>query len=258
MSLRFPIAAAAVALALSAGRPWPASNLSTVPAMPSAAMTSWPISTSRRAPVGEAQPAAVPGRSDITADWNGATWAFATEEKTASASSPIPSATLPPMTATVPMAWRWRARCPAIPICGGSSTGRSTSTSRGRSSASGRRISPVISTTPRSNWQDLEDDAASTNPVPGIRRRRARAGRLTRRRGVRSAPGPDRSRCPAPPGRRLPRRPGGPFRRGCGASRSRTGRCGPPAPWRRPWAAGSAARRRNGSARPSAPRASKR
>ncbi len=33
-----------------------------------------------QAPVGEAQPEAVPGRADITADWNGATFAFATEE----------------------------------------------------------------------------------------------------------------------------------------------------------------------------------
>ncbi|MGI9438014.1 MAG: YHS domain-containing (seleno)protein [Geminicoccaceae bacterium] len=30
--------------------------------------------------VGEAQPEAVPGRADITADYNGATWAFASEE----------------------------------------------------------------------------------------------------------------------------------------------------------------------------------
>ena len=28
----------------------------------------------------EAQPAPTPGRSAITAEWNGATWAFATEE----------------------------------------------------------------------------------------------------------------------------------------------------------------------------------
>lgn len=33
-----------------------------------------------QAPVGTAQPAAVAGRSDITADYNGATWAFSTEE----------------------------------------------------------------------------------------------------------------------------------------------------------------------------------
>lgn len=33
-----------------------------------------------QAPVGNAQPKAVPGMADITADWNGATWAFATEE----------------------------------------------------------------------------------------------------------------------------------------------------------------------------------
>ncbi len=33
-----------------------------------------------QAPVGEPQPPAVPGRADITAEWNGATWAFATEE----------------------------------------------------------------------------------------------------------------------------------------------------------------------------------
>ncbi len=32
-----------------------------------------------QAPVGQAQPAAVPGRSDITAEWNGATFAFASE-----------------------------------------------------------------------------------------------------------------------------------------------------------------------------------
>jgi YHS domain-containing protein len=32
-----------------------------------------------QAPPGEAQPFAVPGRTDITADWNGATWAFSTE-----------------------------------------------------------------------------------------------------------------------------------------------------------------------------------
>ncbi len=32
-----------------------------------------------QSPVGEPQPHAVPGRSDITADWNGATWAFASE-----------------------------------------------------------------------------------------------------------------------------------------------------------------------------------
>lgn len=33
--------------------------------------------------VGEAQPAPLPGRSDITAEYNGATWAFATEENRA-------------------------------------------------------------------------------------------------------------------------------------------------------------------------------
>ena len=32
-----------------------------------------------QAPVGTAQPEAVPGRADITAEWNGATFAFATE-----------------------------------------------------------------------------------------------------------------------------------------------------------------------------------
>ncbi|AVO38731.1 YHS domain-containing (seleno)protein [Pukyongiella litopenaei] len=32
-----------------------------------------------QAPVGQAQPAAVPGRADITAEWNGATFAFASE-----------------------------------------------------------------------------------------------------------------------------------------------------------------------------------
>ena len=33
-----------------------------------------------QAPVGQPQPGAVPGRAEITAEWNGATWAFATEE----------------------------------------------------------------------------------------------------------------------------------------------------------------------------------
>ena len=33
-----------------------------------------------QAPVGQAQPAPTPGRADITAEWNGASWAFATEE----------------------------------------------------------------------------------------------------------------------------------------------------------------------------------
>ena len=33
-----------------------------------------------QAPVGAEQPAAVPGRADITADWNGSTFAFASEE----------------------------------------------------------------------------------------------------------------------------------------------------------------------------------
>ena len=32
-----------------------------------------------QASLGERQPHAVPGRADITADWNGATWAFASE-----------------------------------------------------------------------------------------------------------------------------------------------------------------------------------
>ena len=32
-----------------------------------------------QAPLGEPQPPAVPGRADITAEWNGATWAFASE-----------------------------------------------------------------------------------------------------------------------------------------------------------------------------------
>jgi YHS domain-containing protein len=36
-----------------------------------------------QAPVGEPQPEAVPGRADITAEWNGATWAFASEENRA-------------------------------------------------------------------------------------------------------------------------------------------------------------------------------
>jgi len=33
-----------------------------------------------QAPVGERQPEAVPGKAAITAEWNGATWAFASEE----------------------------------------------------------------------------------------------------------------------------------------------------------------------------------
>ena len=33
-----------------------------------------------QSPVGTAQPQAVPGDPDITTEWNGATWAFATEE----------------------------------------------------------------------------------------------------------------------------------------------------------------------------------
>jgi len=33
-----------------------------------------------QSPVGEKQPKAVPGRKDITAEYNGATWAFSTEE----------------------------------------------------------------------------------------------------------------------------------------------------------------------------------
>lgn len=36
-----------------------------------------------QAPVGQPQPAPVPGKADITADWNGATWAFASEENRA-------------------------------------------------------------------------------------------------------------------------------------------------------------------------------
>ena len=32
-----------------------------------------------QAPVGQSQPTAVPGRADITTEWNGATWAFASE-----------------------------------------------------------------------------------------------------------------------------------------------------------------------------------
>ncbi len=36
--------------------------------------------TMAQAPVGQPQPAAVPGRADIVADWNGAKWAFASEE----------------------------------------------------------------------------------------------------------------------------------------------------------------------------------
>ncbi|MEM6665050.1 MAG: YHS domain-containing (seleno)protein [Pseudomonadota bacterium] len=36
-----------------------------------------------QAPVGEAQPKAVPGLASITAEWNGAKWAFATEENKA-------------------------------------------------------------------------------------------------------------------------------------------------------------------------------
>ena len=32
-----------------------------------------------QAPVGQSQPLAVPGRSDITTEWNGATWAFSSE-----------------------------------------------------------------------------------------------------------------------------------------------------------------------------------
>ena len=33
----------------------------------------------KQSPLGEKQPAAVPGKADITADYNGATWAFASE-----------------------------------------------------------------------------------------------------------------------------------------------------------------------------------
>jgi YHS domain-containing protein len=33
-----------------------------------------------QAPVGQSQPEAVPGRASITAEWNGAVWAFASEE----------------------------------------------------------------------------------------------------------------------------------------------------------------------------------
>ena len=36
-----------------------------------------------QSPVGQAQPEAVPGRADITAEWNGATFAFASEENRA-------------------------------------------------------------------------------------------------------------------------------------------------------------------------------
>ncbi|MEM7025294.1 MAG: YHS domain-containing (seleno)protein [Pseudomonadota bacterium] len=36
-----------------------------------------------QAPVGSRQPAAVPGKSSITAEWNGAQWAFANEENKA-------------------------------------------------------------------------------------------------------------------------------------------------------------------------------
>ena len=32
-----------------------------------------------QSPVGQDQPQAVPGRADITAEWNGATWAFSSE-----------------------------------------------------------------------------------------------------------------------------------------------------------------------------------
>ena len=32
-----------------------------------------------QAPVGQSQPVAVPGRADITTEWNGATWAFSSE-----------------------------------------------------------------------------------------------------------------------------------------------------------------------------------
>lgn len=34
----------------------------------------------KQKPVGEAQPTAIPGQATITAEWNGATWAFSTRE----------------------------------------------------------------------------------------------------------------------------------------------------------------------------------
>lgn len=80
MQLGFPIAAA-VALTLAAGTPALAGEQYVDGS--GFAVSGYDVVAyfdMEQAAVGEAQPPAVAGRADITADWNGATWAFASED----------------------------------------------------------------------------------------------------------------------------------------------------------------------------------
>lgn len=72
-----------------------------------------------QAPVGYEQPAGVPGRADITTEYNGATFAFASEENLAKFLE-NPNITRLNMTGTVRTACRAAARFPATRTCGGS------------------------------------------------------------------------------------------------------------------------------------------
>ena len=70
-----------------------------------------------QAPVGEKQPQAVPGRKDITAEYNGVTWAF-TSEKNRQMFVADPENTFRRMTAIAPMASHKAGRCRATRISG--------------------------------------------------------------------------------------------------------------------------------------------
>lgn len=69
-------------------------------------------------PVGQTQTPAVPGNADITAEYNGATFAFSTEENRES-SWPILRATHRNMMATVPTELQRAGKCPPTQTSGG-------------------------------------------------------------------------------------------------------------------------------------------
>lgn len=165
MSLRFPIAAAAVALALAAG---PAFAGEQYVDGSGHAVSGYDVVAYfglQQAPVGEAQPAAVPGRSDITADWNGATWAFATEENRERFLAD-PERYAPAYDGHCAYGVALEGKVPGNPnlwrIVDGTLYLNITRTIVGF----WEEDIPGYIDDAEVNWQDLEDDAASTNPVP--------------------------------------------------------------------------------------------
>lgn len=93
--------------------------------------------------IGQAQQSPLEGMTAITADYNGATFAFATEENRARFLAD-PAASRLSMTGIAHTVWPRGARCPAILPCGESWMESCISTSPRMSSGSGKRTFPAI------------------------------------------------------------------------------------------------------------------